>query len=459
MWCVTMALVAALLLGERVAALVLLACGLVADLLVRIGTLHSQRARYDLLRQLGLTAKTDTPSSKSASIERTANQVAACLAWSAAAAAGLTFAMTRNVDAALSVTMVVGLAGAVLAPRLVVRSALGRAAQAGILIRDGACLEGMWGLDTVVLDNTIVSSGERRVHAVYPATGVANADLLETAAMAESRSDHAIGRAIVEHASRQGITIREPERFAASPGQGVSARCHGQQVLVGTGKFVTDGRFLETPEQERSQTVYVTRGGAYLGAIAVSSRVSPAVQQAVAELTELGIQTKLLSPDRGPGIAQIAKKPGADGWVSGFLPAIDAERLTALARERRLAVVGGACADSNQPAHLVAVTFMAAGNAVVNSEILLTNNDLGQLAVAVRIARQARRATWIAVAGTIAVDVCGIAAVAGDLLTPLTAALVHVSSSLAFIFNAARLIPRKPSGLVSGSRSDGKLIQ
>ena len=305
-----------------------------------MGAARCRQVTHELLRQFGPTVETEGPQSRHASIESTTSQLAASLASSAAAAAGLTFVITRNAEAALSVMIVAGVAGVVLGPPIAIRGAIGRAAQRGVFIRDRGCVERLWRLDTVVLDNPTVMSGELRVHAVYPATGVVDAELLEIAAMAESRSDHAIGRAIVEHASRRGIAIRESDRFAASPGQGVSVRCDGQRVLVGTGKFVTDGRFLEPQEQEHSPTVYVTRAGQYLGAIAVSSRVRPEVKRALAELQGLGIQAHLLTSDGAPGIARVARNSSVDAYEIGLLPGLNVERITALAREGRVAVVG-----------------------------------------------------------------------------------------------------------------------
>jgi P-type E1-E2 ATPase len=441
MWPVTIAAIAALLLGELSAAVALLACAMVSAGLLRTTSTRSRRATRECLKRLGHDDEVEGPAPTHSPIERTSHRLAACLAWSAAASAALTFAITRNIETALSVIIVAGVGALVLGTPLAMRGTIGRAARAGVFIRDATCVEQLSLVDTVVLDQTIAVSGKLRVHAVYPATGISVNELLAIAAMAESRSEHAIGRAIVEYASRQGVPIREPDRFTASPGQGVSARCNGQQILVGTGKFVTAGRFLETREEEHARTVYVTRGGQYLGAIAVSDVLRQEVLQAVAGLKRLGIKTHLLSSATGPGADRIARELGVDAYDTGVLPELKTARITELARQRRIAYVDGLLDDAARASPGVGLRIVSAGDVSrSNGDILLADDELGGLVGAVRLARRARRIIWTSVAGTLSIDVVGIAVVAAGLLTPLEAALVNVSSVLLLTLNAARLM-------------------
>ena len=73
--------------------------------------------------------------------------------------------------------------------------------------------------------------------------------------------------------------------------------------------------------------------------------------------------------------------------------------------------------------------------------MVLLGNDLAKFVETVQVARRCRRIAWFNFAGTLAVDGLGTGLAAVGLLSPLLAALIHVSSELAFILNSARLLP------------------
>src|SRR4029077_3225850 len=117
-----------------------------------------------------------------------------------AGAAAVTFLVTRDVRSTISVIIVAGACGVAAGTPLAILGAIGRAARFGAIIKGGIHLEALWSIDTVVLDKTgTVTFGDLRVHAVYPAGSVSRRELLQAAATAESRSEHPIGRAILQH--------------------------------------------------------------------------------------------------------------------------------------------------------------------------------------------------------------------------------------------------------------------
>ena len=170
-------------------------------------------------------------------------------------------------------------------------AAIGRAARGGAIIKGGRHLEALWGIDTVVLDKTgTVTFGDIRVRAVYPARGIPASEVIEAAAIAETRSEHPIGRAIMKFALEQRVSVPEPSQFVSLPGLGVRAMCNREEILVGTGQFITRGQLL-TPSGDgaSSTTVFVMRGGHYLGSIALADVPRPEAKQAVADMKALGL--------------------------------------------------------------------------------------------------------------------------------------------------------------------------
>ena len=183
------------------------------------------------------------------------------------AAAALTFIVTRDVRSTIAVIIVAGACGVAAGTPLAILGAIGRAARSGAIIKGGIHLEALWSIDTVVLDKTgTLTFGGVRVNAVYPAARVSVREVLEAAAIAECRSEHPIGRAIIKYAAEKRIPQHEPTRFTSTPGQGVRALYGSEEILVGNSGFVTAGRLPEPPgDAAGSTTVFVVRGGQYLG--------------------------------------------------------------------------------------------------------------------------------------------------------------------------------------------------
>ena len=117
----------------------------------------------------------------------------------------------------------------------------GKGAENGILIRDGSALEHAQRITTVVLDKTgTITRGEPSVTRVVPAPGIAELDLLRTAAAAERGSEHPLAEAIVRHADAVPVERVDASAFDAVAGRGVRTTIDGSSVLVGTEAFLAE---------------------------------------------------------------------------------------------------------------------------------------------------------------------------------------------------------------------------
>ena len=227
-----------------------------------------------------------------APIQKIADRLAGYLVYIALAAAALTFIVTRDVRSTIAVIIVAGACGVAAGTPLAILGAIGRAARSGAIIKGGIHLEALWSIDTVVLDKTgTLTFGGVRVSAVYPAARASVREVLEAAMIAECRSEHPIGRAIIKYAVEKHIPRREPTRFTSTPGQGVRALYGSEEILVGNSDFVTAGRLPEPPgDADGSTTVFVVRGGQYLGSVVIADVPRPEAEQAIAALKALGGQ-------------------------------------------------------------------------------------------------------------------------------------------------------------------------
>ncbi|HUB09357.1 MAG TPA: cation-translocating P-type ATPase [Myxococcales bacterium] len=377
-----------------------------------------------------------------APVQKLADRLAGYLVYAALGAAALTYLLSRNLVATISVVIVAGACGVAAGTPLAVLGGIGRLARLGAVVKGGRFLEALARVDTIVLDKTgTLTLGRPEVTTTQPAAGVEARDLLATAAAAERWSEHPLGRAVLREAERAGLGCEEAEAFQAFPGGGVSCVVKGVPVLVGNGAFLA-ARGIAVPAAAASAEVQVARSGRWLGALAIADGDRPDAQRAVAALGAMGLRTVLLTGD-APAVSEaLAARLGVDEWHASLLP--DQKEAWVRARGRGVAVVGDGVNDV--PALLAADVGVALGSgtdvAKESAGIVLLGDDLLAFAAALRTARACRRIIFQNFWGTVVVDALGMALAAVGILGPLPAALVHVGSELTFILNSARLVPR-----------------
>jgi len=388
-----------------------------------------------------------------APVQRLADQLAGYLVYFALAAAALTFAVTRDARSTISVVIVAGACGIAAGTPLAVLGAIGRAARLGAIIKGGLFLEILGRVNTVVLDKTgTLTFGRPEVKEVVPAPEASPDELLRAAASAELRSEHPLGRALVAHARTHGIFPVEAERFAYTPGQGISATIEGTDVLVGNRRLMREHGIAvgdASASHGSASEVMVARSGQFLGKISIADTVRPEAMRAVEALKRSGLRILLLTGD-AQGVAEaVANALGIQELEAGLLPDQKRMRIRELVGSGRVvAMVGDGINDA--PALMEADIGVAMGSgtdlARESADIVLLGNDLAKFAKTVAIARWARRVIWQNFVGTILVDACGIGLAAFGFLNPLLAAFIHVTSELAFLLNSTRLLPGRMGG-------------
>jgi len=392
-----------------------------------------------------------------APVQRLADRLAGYLVYFALGAAVLTYLLTRDSRATISVIIVAGACGIAAGTPLAILGGIGRAARDGAIVKGGLFLEQLGKVDTVVLDKTgTLTYGQPELRALVPARGVEGTALLDAAAAAELRSEHPLGKTIVAYAQQQRRSLREPERFGYTPGRGIDATVAGDLILVGNlalmhdhGIAVLGDLLVDHPGVSE---VYVARAGALLGAIVIADSVRPEARQAIAKIHGMGIKTLLLTGDAKNVAAVVARQLGITEIAADLLPEDKRERVRRLVAEgRTVAMVGDGVNDA--PALVEAQVGVAMGSgtdvARESADVVLLGNDLLKFAETLAIARRTRRIIWANFAGTLGVDGVGIGLAAFGLLNPLLAAFIHVASELTFILNSARLLPARTSSTES----------
>jgi P-type Cu+ transporter len=386
-----------------------------------------------------------------APVQQLADRLAGYLVYFALAAAAITFIITRDARSTISVIIVAGACGIAAGTPLAILGGIGRSARLGAIIKGGLYLETLGRVDTVVLDKTgTLTFGRTEVQAVVPVTGVSEIEVLDAAASAEMRSEHPLGKAITSLASAKNRSLREPERFEYMPGRGIAAAVDDVTILVGNRRLLSD-HGLEVPHNlaasaDTSSEVFVARDGRLIGAIVVADTVRPEARRAIEALNRMHVRGVLLTGDTKDIAARMACELGIGEFEANLLPEMKRARIKGLvATGRVVAMVGDGVNDAPALAEASVGVAMGSGTDVAreSADVVLIGNNLLKFAETLAIARWTRRIIWWNFAGTIGVDMIGIALASVGLLNPTLAALIHVTSELAFILNSARLLPRR----------------
>jgi len=341
---------------------------------------------------------------------------------------------------------------------------VGKAAEYGILIRDGAALQQAGQLTTLVLDKTgTVTVGRPTVAAIIALPGFAEDELFQWAAGLEAGSEHPLAQAILDAACQRGLNVPAPDRFEAVAGQGVTGHLAGRAVLVGNRRLL-DGHAIDTAPLQAGMAqsaaagqtpVLVAVNGQAAGIIAIADPIRPDAAAALQRLRELGLRLVLLTGDHLATARAIAAQAGIDEVVAEATPLAKAERIAQWqAQGQRVGMVGDGINDAPALAQADAGFAMGGGTdiAIESAGLTLTHPSLHGIADAIAISRATIANIRQNLFGAFIYNVLGIPLAAGALypligllLNPMLAGAAMALSSLTVVSNANRLRRFQPS--------------
>jgi Cu+-exporting ATPase len=332
---------------------------------------------------------------------------------------------------------------------------IGRAAKAGILIRNAEALERAGAMTTLLLDKTgTLTEGKPGVTRIAPAPGVTETDVLRVAAALERGSEHPIARAVRARAAAAGIETALPGEFRAVSGKGVSGVVDGVPARLGTPEFVAEiGVPVDAAEmagfrRAGETVVVVAAGGRLLGFVLVADRLRATSREAIARLRALGIELVMISGDHEATARAVAEQAGIDAFKAGVLPA---EKAAEVAARRRAGEVVGMAGDGINDAPALAaadVSFTLAGGtgvAIDTADVTLMRDDLRALADAVDLSRRTVAKVRQNLFFAFFYNVLGIPLAALGMLSPVIAGAAMAFSSVSVVSNSLLLGRWRPS--------------
>ncbi len=425
----------------------------------------------------------DAQSSR-APIARLADRVVPWFVAATLGLAALTFIGWSAVDlqtgilAAVAVLIITCPCAFGMATPMAVAVAAGLGATRGILIKNGAVLERLSGIDHFVFDKTgTLTSGRPAVIAWrlgaghwQPLVDVAAApppeapDLLRPMlgriGALERRSEHPAAAAVLDLCEHLGVptTGAAVSGIEVMPGQGIRGEVDGIAVAVGTSAWLTRCGFAlplvsasaqaQGPEQDPLiGLIHGAVAGQGTLVLAIADRLRPGAVELVSRLRAQGIRVTLLTGDSAAAAARIAAPLGdierGDIEVIAEVLPEDKDRVIADLQEggHRVAMVGDGVNDA--PALVRADVGIAMGSgtdvSIASADIVLMSDRLERVAEAAELSRRTLRTIRQNIGISITYNLIMVPLAMAALLTPLIAAISMPISSLAVIGNSARL--------------------
>lgn len=274
---------------------------------------------------------------------------------------------------------------------------IGGASRHGILVKGANDLETLAGTRCMVFDKTgTLTQGVFSVTEVHPAEGWDKEQVLRLAALAEQFSNHPISRSI-QAACTDDLTGVDVTDVQERGGHGITAQADGHTIAAGNQRLM-DALNIAVPSDLNlnGTTVLVACDGVYVGVILVADQVKTGAKEALAKLKAVGVgKTVMLTGDGDAPAAAVAKELGVDEYHSKLLPADKVTLLEQLLeQERPVAFVGDGVNDAPVLTRAdvgIAMGAMGSDAAIEAADVVLMEDDLRKLPLAMAIARKTLR--------------------------------------------------------------------
>ncbi|MBW0103736.1 cation-translocating P-type ATPase [Pseudonocardia sp. KRD291] len=331
---------------------------------------------------------------------------------------------------------------------LTVVAAIGASSRHGALIKGGAALEELGRIRAVALDKTGTLTRNRPVVVdIVPTPGTEPATVLENAAALEARSEHPLASAILAAAQdpRHAIAPRTADEVTAVPGHGLTGTLDGVELRLGKPGWISPGPLLDADvrrlQEHGATVVLVERCGELLGAVAVRDELRPEASEAVRRIRELGIDVAMLTGDNQRTATALAEQVGIAVVHAELRPEAKAELLPAIARGRRVAMVGDGVNDAPALATAdvgIAMGAMGTDVAIETADVALMGEDLRHLPQLLAHARRSRTIMLQNVGVSLLIIAALIPLAAFGVLGLATVVVVHETAEVLVILNAVR---------------------
>lgn len=327
----------------------------------------------------------------------------------------------------------------------------GRAAKRRVYIRNGNALEQMATIDTIIFDKTgTLTEGHAKVTDFINISSLEDKYLVQVAASVEFNSEHLLGKALVEYARSQDLSLLKTAKFHSIPDQGVRAVVDDHEVLLGNQIWLKNQE-IDTTVLDSTATKWAEKGYTLIYLVvdnkltalfSLCDQIRKNTRKLMDYLHNQGIETLMVTGDTKESARPIADLAGIESVTFNASPTRKIQLIRELQTNGRIvAMIGDGINDA--PALAAANVSMVVGNAagisIETADYILVDSDIQKVAEVLEISQQTlavikQNLFWAFSYNAVAIPV----AMAGK-LNPMLSSAVMALSSVSVIANSLRL--------------------
>lgn len=371
-------------------------------------------------------------------------------------AAILTWIFTGEIIRSVTILVVFCPCALVLATPTAIMAAIGNVTKYGILVRQGDALERLSKIKHIAFDKTgTLTYGKPVVAAIESFDGnVSSEKMLLLTASAEMRSEHPLGKAIVEYfKSVFNVMPKEAKNFKMIAGRGVSGIVDDNLIVAGNNRMlseksisISDNIFNKSDAyiNEGCTIIYIAINNNCIGFIALSDEVREGAAKMIKNIYKTGVNSILLTGDNDRAASHIAKAVGISDVKTDCLPEDKMDTVNQYQnRNELICMVGDGINDA--PALKKAYVGVAMGGigsdiAVDAADIALVNDDINCIPHLLSLSKKTMKTIKLNLILSMALNFIAIILAITGILNPIVGALVHNVGSVAVIVNSSLLL-------------------
>ncbi len=363
--------------------------------------------------------------------------------------------LTGEISRAVTSLVVFCPCSLVLATPTAIMAAIGKAAKDGIIVKTGAALETVGRCSVFAFDKTgTLTKGKMSVSSVESFGEITPENILYYAASCETKSEHPIARAIVEHALSLNYKLNETSDFKNFSGKGIYAVLDNKKINVGNEKFFEGAGFELTGEIKKRVNSKRLEGKIVLmvgvnkkieGFIALADTIRETSREALSLL--YNDKTVLLTGDNSLTAEYFAKKTGIKKVMSNLLPKEKAMKIEDMQKTGEVVCMTGDGVNDAIALKVadVGISMGTFGSdiAIESSDIIVMGDDLVKIPYLRKLSVFCIKTIKTNIICAMLINIISLIMSAMGLLVPMTGAIVHNITSLIVVLNSALLYERK----------------
>lgn len=365
--------------------------------------------------------------------------------------------ITSDIIRAVTVLVVFCPCALALATPTSIMAAVGQAAKNGVLIKSGEALEKMGKVNCIAFDKTgTLTFGKLKISDIITTSSATENELLKLACSSEKRSEHPLGKAIVEHGKKQNVEFLEMEDFKMIPGKGIAAKIENNEIYCGNSRFLQEQgiildenieSILENLRKQGKVSILVGKNRECIGIIALSDTIRPTAKEMVVKLKNMGTRVVLLTGDHKQTADYFAEEVGIENVYSELLPAEKVTYIKKLEENgNKVCMIGDGVNDAPalKTADVgVSMASMGTDIAVEASDIALMGDNIEKIPYLKKLSTATIKTIKFNITASMVINLAAIILSVMGLLNPITGALVHNVGSVLVVLNATLLYDRK----------------